>query len=138
MRKSALLTAVALLGGCAASLPPQREVEVAAAPASAEPPPLEARPAPAAPSAAAPRRPREIRIDNSSLDAFRASWERLRATLSPTQRADLNDTVVRLAFARYGGGTNLPLNLRNSPIVPELIRERIDGLTYTEILELAP
>lgn len=79
-----------------------------------------------------------VRIDNHSIAAFRESWALLRASLSPTELAALNDAVVRLAFVRYGGATNLPVNLRLSPIVPELIRDRIDGLSFAEIIALAP
>ncbi len=38
----------------------------------------------------------------------------------------------------YGGAADIPRNLRSSPIVPEMIRDRIAGLTYTEIIALSP
>ena len=112
---------------------------------TAEPEPIQApapaaEPEPAAPAARAPRvaqRPREVRIDNSSIESFRTSWARLRASLSPTQQADLHSAVTRLTFARYGGASNLPRNLRDSPIVPEIIRDRIAGMTYAEIIALS-
>jgi hypothetical protein len=61
----------------------------------------------------------------------------MRASLSLAQQADLSDAVVRLTFAGYGA-TNIPTNLRSSPIVPEMVRDQIAGLTYTEIIALAP
>jgi hypothetical protein len=122
MRKSATLTAVAaLLGACSSLGPP----EVARTPG----------PVPQ-PKAAAPRA-RAVRIDNTSLESFRASWQRLRASLSPAQQANLQNAVARLTFEPYGGATDLPRNLRDSPIVPEIIRDRIAGLTYAEIIELS-
>jgi hypothetical protein len=138
MRTSAMLTAVALLlGGCAVVTSPPAAVRPASLPARAEAPPE--RSPPTAPSArATPRRPQAVRIDNTSIESFRASWERLRSTLSPAQQAALNDAVVELTFARYGGATNIPGNLRSSPIVPEMIRDRIAGLTYAEIVALSP
>lgn len=139
MRKSATLTVITLLGGCAGHAPPQPEARPAPAPAVAPAPAAAEAPSAAARQPqAAPRRPQAIRIDNTSLASFRASWERLHASLSPTQRADLNAAVVELTFARYGDATGLPANLRSSPIVPEMIRAEIAGLTYAEIIALSP
>jgi hypothetical protein len=45
--------------------------------------------------------------------------------------------VTRLTFAPYGDASNLPRNLRDSPIVPEIIRDRIAGMTYAEIIALS-
>ena len=141
MRKSAIFTAIstmaALLGACSSMAPPQPVVEplpVQAPEAAPEPP---TPPPQATPRRAAPARPREIRIDNTSIESFRVSWERLRASLSPAQQADLQSAVTRITFARYGGATNLPRNLRDSPIVPEVIRDRIAGLSYAEIIALS-
>jgi hypothetical protein len=141
MRKAALLTAIAVLvGGCSSLDPPPSLARPEPVPERVEPPPDAPPPQPAPqPRAAAPRpRAAEPRIDNSSLDAFRTSWERLRASLTPEQRAMLSDAVTRLAFSGYAGAATLPVNLRNSPIVPELIRDRLAGLTYAEIVALAP
>ena len=137
MRQSAMLTAVTLLlGGCAsyapAPSPPVPEPAVVA-----EAPPPEPPSPPAKQPAASPQAPREVRIDSTSIESFRASWERLRASLSPTQQTALNNAIVRLYFAPYGGAANMPGNLRNSPIVAEMIRDRIDGMTYAEITALA-
>lgn len=138
MRKSVLTLAVAtLLGACSSLGPPPTPPPPIAARAS--PPQTEPPPQPVVqPPAPAPKLPRVVRIDNHSIAAFRESWALLRASLSPTELAALNDAVVRLAFVRYGGATNLPVNLRLSPIVPELIRDRIDGLSFAEIIALAP
>jgi hypothetical protein len=42
-----------------------------------------------------------------------------------------------LAFDGYGSLADLPRNLRDSPIVPEMIRHRIAGMTYAEIVDLS-
>jgi hypothetical protein len=140
MQKSTRLTAVALLlSGCSGLMgPPRSEAPPEPLPAAAQPRVAEAQPQPARPTRAVPRQPQEVRIDNTSIESFRASWQRLHASLSPAQQADLNDAVVQLTFARYGGATGLPANLRNSPMVPEMIRQRLAGLSYTEILALSP
>jgi hypothetical protein len=138
MRKSVTLTAIAaLLGACSSLGPPAPAPE----PAQVRAPEPQPEPAPVPPQAAQPRatpaKPREIRIDNTSIEAFRSSWQRLRASLSPAQQTDLHAAVTRLMFAPYGGGTDLPRNLRDSPIVPEVIRDRIAGLSYSEIIALS-
>jgi hypothetical protein len=98
----------------------------------------EARPAEAPrPQAARQRPPAAVRIDNSSLESFRRSWQRLRASLAPAQQTTLDGAVASLAFARYGSAADLPANLRDNPIVPETIRHRIHGMTYAEIVELS-
>jgi hypothetical protein len=138
MRKLATLTALAaLLGACSSLGPPESAPE----PAPVQAPEPQPEPAPAPPQVAQPRvapvKPREIRIDNTSIESFRSSWERLRASLSPAQQTNLQAAVTRLTFAPYGGGTDLPRNLRDSPIVPEIIRDRIAGLSYSEIIALS-
>lgn len=139
MRKSVLTLAVATLLGACSSLGPPPTTPPPPIAARASPPQTEPPPQPVVqPPAPAPKLPRVVRIDNHSIAAFRESWALLRASLSPTELAALNDAVVRLAFVRYGGATNLPVNLRLSPIVPELIRDRIDGLSFAEIIALAP
>jgi hypothetical protein len=141
MRTTAMLTTVAwLLGGCTFTplvpAPPVADAapEQAAAPPEPEPEPA---PQPVVQARVAPRRPQPVRIDNTSIESFRSSWERMRASLSPAQQADLSNAVVRLTFADYGGA-NIPTNLRSSPIVPEMVRHQIAGLTFTEILALSP
>jgi hypothetical protein len=140
MRRSAVLTAVAmLLGGCVSNPPsPEAPPPPALAHAEAAPPEPEQPPQPAAQPTTTPRRPRAIRIDNTSIESFRTSWERMRTSLSPAQQTDLNDAIVELTFADYGDVGQLPPNLRNSPIVPEMVRHRIAGLTYDEIIALSP
>ena len=138
MRKSAVLTAVTmLLSGCASLSPPPTvppaRVEIAAPPPEPEQPAQE----PVQPQIT-PRQPQPIRIDNTSIESFRASWERMRSSLSRAQQTDLNDAIVELTFADYGDVGELPPNLRNSPIVPEMVRHRIAGLTYAEIIALSP
>ena len=137
---SAMLTAAALLCGCTSLNPPPpgaRPVPVQAPdapPADIALPP----PAPEAAPRAAARQPRALRIDNTSIESFRATWQRLNAGLSTAERFALNGAVSRLAFARYPGMADLPNNLRNSPIVPETVRGRLHGLSYAEIVALAP
>jgi hypothetical protein len=132
-----------LLGGCTGLTGPTRS-EAPAEPAPlpvttrAEPSVAVAQPPAPRPTRATTPRPQVVRIDNSSLGSFRASWERLRTSLSPRQQNELNEAVVRLAFASYGGANGLPANLRNSPMVPEMVRDQIDGLSYAEILALSP
>jgi hypothetical protein len=131
-----MLTAVALLSGCTSlNSPPEARPVPMQVPA--------ALPVAAVPSAPAPRvatrQPRELmRIDNTSIESFRASWQRLNASLSPAEKTKLNGAVARLALARYPGMTDLPKNLRDSPIVPETIRDQIHGLSYAEIMALSP
>jgi len=139
MRRLAMLTAVAtLLGGCTSLKPPEPTLRpepaplpVARAEAAATPPPRPVHPPVSA------QRPRDVRIDNTSIEAFRSSWQLLRASLSVSQRTNLNAAVARLMSARYGGGAGLPQNLRDSPIVPEMVRDQIAGLSYAEIIALS-
>jgi hypothetical protein len=137
MRRRVILTGVAaLLGGCAAA--PKLGPDPLPAPA----PVTEVRTEPAAPPARPPPTRRTqlrpaVRIDNATLESFRTSWQLLRASLSPAQQTTLNGAVATLAFAKYGSLGDLPRNLRDSPIVPEMIRHRIDGMTYAEIVELS-
>jgi len=141
MRPTAMLMTVAwLLGGCTFTpLVPAPPVPDAVPQQAAAPPELELEPAPqpVAQARVVPRRPQAVRIDNTSIESFRSSWDRMRATLSPAQQSDLSNAVVRLTFAGYGAA-NIPTNLRSSPIVPEMVRDQIAGLTYTEILALSP
>jgi hypothetical protein len=134
MRKTAILALVTmLLGGCAGYAPPEPQARIGATRPPAEP--AARRQAP--PPVTQPPRTAAIEIDNSSLASFRASWQRLYTSLSPAQRADLNDAIVQLTFADYGGAAHMPANLRASPIVPEMIRHQIAGLTYSEIIALS-
>jgi len=61
----------------------------------------------------------------------------MRASLSPAQQATLNDAVASLAFAGYDSFSDLPGNLRDNPILPEMIRHRIAGMTYADIVRLS-
>jgi hypothetical protein len=139
MRKAAILPVVTLLlGGCAVVSPPRSDVRPEPVPAPPSPATAAMPPQQATPQRPAPQRVQAVRIDNSSMESFRASWERMRASLSPAQQSDLSSAVFRLTFAPYGSATSLPANLRSSPIIPEIVRERIAGLTYAEIVALAP
>jgi hypothetical protein len=139
MRRLVFLTGLsALLGGCASlsgPAPLPAPVPAPAPEARSEPEATPAQPSP--PQVARRRPPAAVRIDNASLESFRASWQQLRDGLSPAQQATLNGAVASLAFAGYGSPTTLPRNLRDSPIVPEMIRHRIDGMTYAEIVDLS-
>ena len=78
----------------------------------------------------------EARIDNASLDAFRASWQLLYRGLRRTERRNLEDAVLRIALASYDSARDIPPKLL-SGIGPETIRSQIDGMNYEEILQLA-
>ena len=138
MRKSAFLILVAALlaTGCATVTGPRPTP--APQPARApEPQAPQARAPSTPPAVQAPRRPAAIRVDGRSLQAFRASWQRLRASLSPSQQTGLNDAVAAIALDGYGSVPGLPKNLRDNPILPEMIRDRLHGMTYAEIMALA-
>jgi hypothetical protein len=135
MRVWSMLTAAALLPGCTSLNPPPPVARPEPIQAREAPPAEVALPAPAPPPAAP--QPKALRIDNTSIESFRATWQRLNAGLSPAKKAALDNAVARLAFARYPGGADLPRNLRNSPIVPETVRDRLHGLSYDEIVALS-
>jgi hypothetical protein len=138
MRTSALVSAAAaLLGACAHVDAPQTEVAVTAPPVEAietaeppVPPPQPQQPPAVTPAAVA-------RIDNTSLASFRRSWQELYTGLSDAEQARLTSAAAKIAFAPYRGVSSVPLDLRYSPIVPEMIRDQIAGMTYGEIIELS-
>jgi hypothetical protein len=135
MRTSAIsAVAVVTLGGCISGPAPVREgvvpraaEPVVVAPAAvAQPPPV--RPAP---------RPARVtpRIDSTSLASFRSSWQEMADSLSESDRTKLNRAATLIAFAPYGG-VSVPLSLKDSPIVPEVIRDQIHGMTFAQIVRL--
>ena len=140
MRRSALMSAaVVLLAACAHVDAPPSEVRVSA-PLPEEADATES----AAARASAPEPPRRTdtpksppRIDSTSLASFRRSWQELYGGLSPAEQARLTSAAAAIAFAPYRGATNVPLDLRYSPIVPEMVRDQIDGMTYLQIIELS-
>ena len=75
------------------------------------------------------------KIDNTTLESFRASWQALVSELKPNEQLQLQVAVVRIAFAGYTSATDVPDNLKS--IGPETIRDKIDGMTYTDIMKLA-
>lgn len=77
----------------------------------------------------------EARIDNSSIDAFHASWEQLSRTLSRSEQEQLHFAVLRIAMGHYRSAFDAPNNV--SEIRPEMIRSEIDGMNYAEIIALA-
>ncbi len=140
MRKLAILpAATALLCACISVAPESRVVtSPAAAPVAPSPPPEpEVRVTPPPPAPSKPVRAAAVRIDNASLATFRATWQQLYDSLSPAERTKLHNAVALIAFSPYRDVTELPLNLTRSPIVPEMIRGQIDGLTYPQIVELS-
>lgn len=86
----------------------------------------------AAPALAAKPEPR---IDNSSIEAFHASWEQLYKALSRAEQQQLQLAVIRIALGRYRSAFEIPNNL--GEIRPDTIRTEIDGMTYPEIVALA-
>jgi hypothetical protein len=79
----------------------------------------------------------ELRIDNSSTESFRASWQHLYESLSATQQRNLENAVILLALAPYRGKAPAPKNLKDGAFVSEMIRSQIAGMTYEEIIELS-
>jgi uncharacterized protein YjaG (DUF416 family) len=79
----------------------------------------------------------EFRIDNSSLQSFRETWQRLYRSLSRAERRNLENAIPLIAFSRYHSVTEVPPALLRGPIGPETIREQIAGMTYEEIIELS-
>lgn len=75
------------------------------------------------------------RIDDSSIEAFHASWDKLYNALSRTEQQQLQFAVVRIAMGHYRSAFDVPSNL--SDIGPETIRGEIDGMTYADIIALA-
>ena len=75
------------------------------------------------------------KIDNTSLESFRASWQALNAQLNATEQLQLQFAVVRIAMSPYRSVTDVPDNMKS--IDPETIRGQIDGMTYKDIMKLA-
>jgi hypothetical protein len=80
--------------------------------------------------------PTALRIDGSSPDTFQASWDRMRNSLSPSERSQLEIAVLPIALGKYHSFVDVPPSLLNG-IGPQTIRTEIDGLSYPEILALA-
>jgi hypothetical protein len=78
---------------------------------------------------------RPAKIDNTTLESFRASWQTLVSQLKPDDQLQLQFAVVRIALAGYTSATDVPDNLKS--IGPETIRDKIDGMTYADIMRLA-
>jgi hypothetical protein len=89
----------------------------------------------AAPVAAAKPEAPEARIDNSSIEAFHASWDQLYKSLSRSEQQQLQFAVIRIALGHYQSAFDVPNDL--SGIRPETIRNEVDGMTYAEIIALA-
>jgi hypothetical protein len=78
----------------------------------------------------------DVRIDNTSIESFRSTWERLYRGLSRAERRTIENAVVRIALAPYHSPTEVPQSL-NRGIGPEVIRGQIGGMTYDEIIQLS-
>jgi hypothetical protein len=144
MRVATILPTAVLLRGAGAHVDaPEQEVRIFAPEAEPETTPEAetTEKTEASASLAEPRPTSEpgsaVRIDNTSLASFRESWQKLYSGLSTAEQTRLRRAAAAIAFAPYSGVTNVPQDLRNSPIVPEIIRDQIDGLTYQEIIELS-
>jgi hypothetical protein len=79
----------------------------------------------------------DVRIDNSSLETFHTTWDQLYQSLSRAERRNLENALVRIAFAPYRSVTEVPPDLLRGPIVPETIRDQIAGMNYAQIIELS-
>lgn len=77
----------------------------------------------------------EAKIDNTTLESFRASWQQLTAQLNRTEQQNLQFAVIRIAMSGYHSAFDVPDSL--GTIGPETIRDKIDGMTYADIMKLA-
>jgi hypothetical protein len=78
---------------------------------------------------------RPAKIDNTTLESFRASWQALISQLNPNDQLQLQFAVVRIALAAYRSAADVPDDLQS--IGPETVRDKIDGMTYADIMKLA-
>jgi len=77
----------------------------------------------------------DVKIDNTTLESFRASWQQLNAQLSRTDQQKLQFAVIRIAMSGYRSAFDVPDDL--GEVRPETIRDKIDGMTYADIMKLA-
>ena len=75
------------------------------------------------------------KIDNTTLETFRASWEEVNSQLNPMEQLKLTFAAFRIAMAGYSSAEDVPDSLNSFSV--EAIRGKIDGLTYSDIIRLA-
>jgi hypothetical protein len=77
-----------------------------------------------------------LRIDGSSTEAFRVSWQRMHHSLTREQQTQLDVAVLPIALGPYKSFTAVPPSLL-AGVGPDNIRTQVDGMTFEQILALA-
>jgi hypothetical protein len=77
-----------------------------------------------------------LRIDGSTPEAFRSSWDRLHKSLTAQQQSQLDVAILPIALGKYRSLLDVPPSLM-AGIGPQNIRTEIDGMSFAEILDLA-
>jgi hypothetical protein len=77
-----------------------------------------------------------LRIDSSTPETFQSSWDRLRGSLTPQQRSQLDVAILPIAFGKYKSFVNVPSSLL-AGVGPQNVRSEVDGMSFAEILNLA-
>ena len=77
-----------------------------------------------------------LRIDSSTPDSFQHSWDRLRGSLTPQQRSQLDIAILPIAFGMYKSFAEVPPSLL-AGVGPQNIRSEVDGMSFTDIVDLA-
>ena len=78
-----------------------------------------------------------FRIDGSTPEAFQTSWDRLHSSLTRQQQSQLDLAILPIALGKYKSFTEVPPALLTTGIGPQTIRAEIDGLSFSQIIELA-
>jgi hypothetical protein len=79
---------------------------------------------------------KQLRIDSSTSETFQSSWDRLRWSLTRQQQSQLDLAIVPIALGKYKSFSDVPTSLL-AGIGPQNIRPDVDGMSFTEILDLA-
>jgi hypothetical protein len=79
---------------------------------------------------------KQLRIDSSTSETFQSSWDRLRGSLTQQQQSQLDLAILPIALGKYKSFVDVPPSLL-AGIGPQNIRSDVDGMSFTEILDLA-
>ena len=77
-----------------------------------------------------------LRIDGSTPETFRSSWDRMHKSLTPQQQSQLDVAILPIALGKYKSLLDVPPSLM-AGIGSQNIRAEIDGMSFAEILDLA-